>query len=181
MTSINVVWLKRDLRLQDHEPFWLAEKEKLPYRIIYIFDTAMLAHPATALRHLQFVYHSLNALNKQLEPFKRSVELFYGKTDEVFTYLFENHSVQKVFSHKESGVELSWQIDKKVARLCEKHKVNWKECNCNGVLRGIQNRDGWDKHWYVTMHAQQFINSYSKTIYLRCSIILNFLKHLNNN
>ena len=35
--EINIVWLKRDLRLQDHEPLFLAEKSGLPYIIIYIW------------------------------------------------------------------------------------------------------------------------------------------------
>ena len=36
--TINIVWLKRDLRLQDHEPLDKAEQAGIPHFILYLFS-----------------------------------------------------------------------------------------------------------------------------------------------
>jgi len=63
--QINLVWLKRDLRSQDHLPLHLAEESGLPYLIIFVFEPLMMDYPDTSLRHLQFQYQSLLQLNKK--------------------------------------------------------------------------------------------------------------------
>ena len=42
--SINIVWLKRDLRTQDHEPLLLAEQSTLPYLIVYFFEPSLIQY-----------------------------------------------------------------------------------------------------------------------------------------
>ena len=71
--SLNIVWLKRDIRSQDHEPIFKAEQAGIPYRIIYVFEPTIIDYADTSLRHLQFIYHSILALNQTLKPFNRFV------------------------------------------------------------------------------------------------------------
>jgi len=42
--KINIVWLKRDLRLRDHASIASAEQAGLPYIILYIFDSKLIKH-----------------------------------------------------------------------------------------------------------------------------------------
>ena len=56
---INIVWIKRDIRTQDHAAFEAAEQSRIPYLIIYLFEPSLLAYPDSSLRHQQFIYHSL--------------------------------------------------------------------------------------------------------------------------
>ena len=91
--SVNIVWLKRDLRSQDHAPLLKAECAGIPYRIIYLFEPSRIEYPDTSPRHLQFVYHSIVALNKLLSEFNRRVEVFYGEAMEVFNYLNEDYNI----------------------------------------------------------------------------------------
>ena len=55
--SINIVWIKRDIRTIDHEAFHVAESMGLPYIPIYIFDSELIKHPDTSDRHLGFIYN----------------------------------------------------------------------------------------------------------------------------
>ena len=100
--SINIVWLKRDIRAQDHEPFFNAENSNLKYYVIYIFEPSMIAYPDTSLRHLKFVYHSILALNKILAPYNRKVEIFYGEAFEVFSFFNKSFNVNSILSYQES-------------------------------------------------------------------------------
>jgi deoxyribodipyrimidine photo-lyase len=160
---INIVWLKRDLRTQNHAALQAAEEDGAPYRIIYIFDTGLIHHHDTALRHLQFIYHSIRDINHQLMPHNRKVEMFYGPSEDIFTYLVRNNSIKKVFSYQETGVKLSWDRDKKVHTILRENGITWEEFATNGIVRGITNRNGWDKRWFETMTAPLIENFFTKS------------------
>ena len=161
-TKINIVWLKRDLRTQDHEPLHFAEKAKNPYLIIYIFDVDLIHHPDTSIRHLQFVYHSIKAINKTLDSLNKSVSVFYGNSLEVFEFLQTQFNIETIFSHNESGIEKSWIRDKSISKFCEKNKIMWHESQQNGVVRGLKNRANWAKLWNSFMAMPLIQNKYNK-------------------
>ena len=85
--EINIVWLKRDLRSQDHEPLFRAEKSGQSYLIIYIYEPSLINHFDTSNRHLQFIYHSIQVLDMELLKYNRSVDVFYGEALDVFLFL----------------------------------------------------------------------------------------------
>ena len=159
--STNIVWLKRDLRSQDHEPFFKAEMDGIPYRLIYLFEPSMIAYRDTSLRHLQFVYQSLADLNKTLKQFNRQVEIFYAEAIDVFIYLSERFNIVNLYSYRESGTKVTWQRDKKIKSYCRSKQINWSESQRDGVLRGIKNRSDWNKQWHITMHQSVLGNQYS--------------------
>ena len=163
MESANIVWLKRDLRTQDHAPFQAAEKDNLPYTIVYIFEPSILSHPDTSLRHQQFVYQSIEEINVELSKFNRQVEIYYGEALEVFRFLTEKINIQKVFSYQESGIADTWKRDKDVASHFESEGIIWKEYQRDGIIRGITNRNGWDKQWFVNMSEPLIKNEYAKS------------------
>ena len=115
--AINIVWLKRDLRSQDHEPLLKAECAGIPYLIIYLFEPSRIEYPDTSQRHLQFVYHSISSLDKVLIEFNRRVELFYAEAIDVFHYLIKDFNIISVFSYQESGIKGSWERDKKIKQF----------------------------------------------------------------
>ena len=161
LSNQNIVWLKRDLRSQDHAPLLQAEQDKTPYLIMYLFEPSLIAHPDTSPRHLQFIYHSILSLNKTLAPFNRKVELFYGEALDVFEYLVRQFDLKKIFSHQESGTQLTWNRDKKVASFCKQESISWMESQRDGIIRGIKNRDNWNDHWARAMHRKVIFNQYS--------------------
>ncbi len=105
--DINIVWLKRDLRTQDHAPFHAAETSDLPYSPIYLFEPNLIQHPDTSARHLQFVFHSILSMNRILSTSNRAVTVFYGNAVEVFQFLIQKYRIHKVFSHQESGIQVT--------------------------------------------------------------------------
>jgi len=160
-SSINIVWLKRDIRAQDHEPFFNAESSNLKYYVIYVFEPSMIAYPDTGLRHLMFVYHSILALNKVLAPFNRKVEVFYGEAVEVFSFFTKSFNISSVFSYQESGTEFSWGRDKKIKQFCKSNKIDWHEYQRDGIIRGIKTRKNWRKNWNIKMEQPLIQNRFS--------------------
>ncbi|WP_405291920.1 deoxyribodipyrimidine photo-lyase/cryptochrome family protein [Algibacter sp. Ld11] len=158
---INIVWLKRDIRSQDHEPLFRAEQSSIPYIIIYLFEPSIIEYPDTSPRHLQFVYHSILALNKTLAPYNRDVNLFYGEAIDIFKYLHTTFNIKSIFSYQESGTKITWLRDKKITLFCKKHSIKWQESQRDGIIRCIKNRNLWNKNWHKTMHTPILNNSYS--------------------
>ncbi len=158
---VNLVWLKRDLRTHDHAALHAAEADGLPYLIMYLFEPALMAHPDTSLRHLQFAYHSILAMNQSLRPYSRQVEVFHQDADQVFNFLTQHFQIKTVFSYRETGVRLSWDRDKRVKRLLGEHNIDWIEFKRDGIERGISNREGWDARWFKTMRQPLIDNHYS--------------------
>lgn len=159
--AINIVWLKRDLRLRDHEPLFRAEKADIAYLIIYLFEPSLITYPDTGLRHLQFVYHSLLAMNVGLAASHREVTIFYGEALPVFEHIHSQFEIKTIFSFRESGIRRTWQRDKQIALYCKQNNIAWQESQRDGILRGIKNRDTWNKKWHIAMHRPVLSNTYS--------------------
>ncbi len=159
--NINIVWLKRDLRTQDHAALHAAEKAGIPYRIIYIFEPSLTGHPDTSQRHLQFNYHALLEMNNRLKPYQREVDIYYAEALEVFRHLLKTYRVNSVYSYRESGTRSSWNRDKAVRQCLVKNSAAWHEFQRDGIERGIKNRNGWDARWYKVMHEPVIKNEYS--------------------
>ncbi len=159
--SINIVWMKRDIRSQDHEPLFKAEQEGIAYLIVYIYEPSIITYPDTSPRHLQFVYHSIQHLNTVLNPFKRKVTLFYGEAIDVFEFLQQHFLIKNIFSYQESGTNTTYTRDKKTSLFCNQKNIQWQESQRDGILRGIKNRDNWNKKWHQKMHVPVIENQYS--------------------
>jgi len=159
--SINVVWLKRDLRTTDHLPFHMAEQERLPYLIVFFFEPSLTQYPDTSLRHLQFQYHSLRAIDKKLGAYNREVVIFYTEAIEAFVEISERYTIQYIFSYQESGPQITYDRDKVVESFCAEQNIIWNQYQRDGIIRGIKNRAQWDKKWYVTMSSPIILNQFT--------------------
>ena len=157
---INIVWMKRDIRTQDHEPFFLAEEQRLPYVAIYLFEPDLIHHPDTSLRHLQFCYGGIKEINKSHKQDSVSILALYADAVDAFEWMLSKYKVHHVYSYQESGIRLTWNRDKRIAKLLGDHGVKWVECQRDGIERGRQNRDGWDRSWYKRMHSPIIDNLY---------------------
>jgi deoxyribodipyrimidine photo-lyase len=158
--TLNLVWLKRDLRTQDHAPLAKAAASSLPFLAVYIFEPSLMAHPDTSLRHLQFVYATLKQMQRKLGQFGIPLLILESEAIDALNRLTAEYEVNQLFSHRESGVKLSWKRDKAVAQFLKAKGIEWKEFQLNGVLRGISNRKGWDKAWYTYMSKPLIKNKY---------------------
>mgnify|MGYP001157236924 FL=1 len=172
--TVNIVWLKRDIRSQDHAPLLKAERDGIPYHIFYLFEPSNINYPDTSIRHLKFVYHSLLVLNKKLAPFNRRVEIFYAEAQTVFESMQKQLDIRSIFSYQESGTQQSWNRDKLIKSLCKSHHIDWQESQRDGILRGIKNRKNWSKKWHKKMHTPVLENTYtiSNTPFLNHNFLL---------
>jgi len=176
--QINIVWLKRDLRTQDHLPLQMAEMAVLPYIIIFIFEPSIVTHPDTSLRHLQFQYHSINKMNIVLKPYNKKVAIFYTEANEVFEFITSIYHIKNIFSYQETGVNITFERDKKMKNWFNTNHIIWQEFQRDGIVRGIKNRAGWDKQWYAIMHSPIIKNEYKNVVEIQINHSFNIPQKL---
>jgi len=161
LSKINVVWLKRDLRLSDHLPLFWAEEENIPYLIIFLFEPSLYKLPDTSTRHLRFQLDSVTAMQADLMKSNHRVYLFHGEAEDVFEYLISKFEIKNVFSYNETGIQATWDRDKRMASIFRQRCIQWKQAPIHGVRRGSKNRDGWDRNWHDLMQSPIISNRFS--------------------
>ena len=127
--QINLVWIKRDIRSQDHLPFDMAEKSVLPYLSIFVFEPTIIAYPDTSVKHLQFQYHSLLQLNQKLRPNNKSIHIFHTDIIQVLTIIQQQYEIVNLYSYQESGIQLTYDRDK-----FGKLKVSMEACKQRDIF-----------------------------------------------
>ena len=104
--GIAVVWLKRDLRLSDHEPLKLASQTGLPVLLLYLVEEIMLSDEHMSLRHWRFIYESWQSINQSLAQQGVDAQLLVlgGDAIECLSALHQQCSIRFIFSHQEIGL-----------------------------------------------------------------------------
>ncbi|MEM6265756.1 MAG: deoxyribodipyrimidine photo-lyase [Bacteroidota bacterium] len=140
---LNIVWFKRDLRLQDHAPLRQAVEEGLPTLLMYAYEPELIAGPDYEKRHWRFVWESIQDMNDRLGERGLHLHVFQREVLEVLEALRQRYFVKSIFSHQETGIATTYERDKAVARWCRKNGVRWKEYQTSAVERGRKDRKGW--------------------------------------
>ncbi len=149
--AIAVLWLKRDLRLTDHQPLLEAAASGLPVLLLYCFEPMLLNDPHYSARHWRFVRESLQDIQQRVPR----GSLYVIKQDILATleHLHQRFTIAQLFSHQEVGLDNTFARDKAVQRWCDAHAVDWYEAPYAAVVRGLKQRDNWDTHWQKIMRA----------------------------
>ena len=64
--NINIVWFKRDLRINDHAPLFDASMQKLPLLPLYVVEPNYWEMEFSSRRHWYFIHDCLSSLNAEL-------------------------------------------------------------------------------------------------------------------
>ena len=149
--EVSIVWFKRDLRLKDHLPLKKAIESGDQLILLYCFDPELIIDPHYDIRHWRFVWESLTDMNAKLNPLGHLIEVLHAPMRELLVNLSNVYHLKSIYSHEESGLKVTYDLDKWVAQFCKEQNVPWNEFMYNGVLRGAKNRQNWLKHWHGLM------------------------------
>lgn len=153
---MNIVWFKRDLRLFDNEALFRALESEEQTLLLYISEPSLLNDHHYSQRHFDFIKQSLEELQNQLKPFQTQILVIESEVVEVFEKINQIQPISTIYSHQETGIQLTFDRDKAVASLCKKHKIVWNEYITNGVKRGLSNRATWKDDWCEFMDLEPF-------------------------
>ena len=142
---IEVVWFKRDLRIEDHAPLLeacqRAQKNHTAVLALYVIEPKVWMAADASWRQWQFVedcLHELEALlNKIGIPFLKA----FGEVPEVLQVLNGRFKVASLWSHQETGNAITFKRDLAVKAFCKSQAIVWQEFLQHPIQRAGINRD----------------------------------------
>ena len=149
-TKMQLVWLKKDLRDEDHAPLFEAARTGA-FSILYIVEPSLWAGEDISSRHYHFTCKALTALKSRLEARGLSITIAVGEAVDILSALHAKTPITRLLSHEECGNWYSYQRDKAVRAFTSAHGIIWDEFRQFGFERGNTTRNGWAKRWHHQM------------------------------
>lgn len=112
LSSINILWFKRDLRLRDHAPLKAAIETGKPLLLLYCFEPSVIADPNYDLRHWRFVNECLINLNRQLSDVSQPAQVVPPSAliHEWLPFVFDDEPIEP----KQAGQTVLWVFHREV-------------------------------------------------------------------
>ncbi|MGB2244598.1 MAG: FAD-binding domain-containing protein [Flavobacteriaceae bacterium] len=154
--SIGLVWLKRDLRLRDHAPLFTALQRHNKVLLIYILEPSLVQENHFSSRHLTFIKQSLTDLKLQLNAYNTTLLTVNDEIIPAFEKLQKRYRIEQLYSHIETGIELTYRRDRAVRKWCDHNRIEWEEFRQQGVVRGLRDRKKWIQQWTRLMNQPQY-------------------------
>ena len=161
-----VVWFKRDLRLQDHQALTKAIDSGHKILLLYSFEPCWVQDSHYSKLHLNFIKQGLEHLQSLLAFHQTKIIVLGEDILDVFDNLNRWEKVSGIYSHMETGMDITYSRDKAVKKWCNKNETEWHEYPNNSILRGLKNRVDWRSHWESQMRAPQHCPDFTKASFL---------------
>lgn len=152
VSGVQVVWFKKDLRVQDHAPLFEAARRG-PVLPLYIYEPEQLGHEEFGGHHLSYLNDSLEALNTALRRLGTPLVIRTGEAAQVLEDLSRQVQITALWAHQETGNDLSFQRDRRVRAWARALGLPFHERPQNGVIRRLKDRGGWAATWEERMAA----------------------------
>ena len=155
MGPVVVVWLKRDLRVHDHDALVAGAASGLPLVALYVFEPELLLADESDAGRWGFVIETLVELEGTLHGLGGRLTVRRGSMPDVLDELHHQleplGGIVHLHSHQETGNAIVRERDRRVLRWARQHGVPWTEHHQDGVVRRLASRDGWHRRWLERM------------------------------
>jgi deoxyribodipyrimidine photo-lyase len=148
-----VVWFKRDLRLQDHAALSAAALRG-PVLPLVIVEPEYWQQPDVSARQWRFWRNCIIDLDKAIQARGGALVVRQGEVIPVLQAIRQSHGLFTLWAHEETGNAWTFERDKDVRRWCKAHGIGFEERRQFSVTRGPRvNRDKWSAGWDRMMAA----------------------------
>ena len=147
--ALQLVWFKRDLRLEDHRPLIqaLALGDVLP---LYIVEPDLWRQEDASGRQWEFCREALLDLQQAMAAFGQPLVIRRGDAVAVLERARRQLGFSGLWSHEETGNDWTYARDKRVAAWARERSIPWREVPQFGVIRPLRTRGGWARRWAVS-------------------------------
>ena len=143
---MQIVWFKRDLRIEDHAPLAAAAADGrvLP---LFILEPDLWRQPDLSGRHYDFLGECLAGLDNDLSALGQPLVLRVGDAVDILSELCAEHNVTTIRVHQETWNGWTYERDRRVNAWARKAGVRVIEDMQFGVHRRQATRRGWAGRW----------------------------------
>jgi deoxyribodipyrimidine photo-lyase len=124
-TSINIFWLRRDLRLNDNAGLFHALKSGSPVLPVFIFDTNILNELEKDDPRVTFIHHKLSMINEKLRDLGSRLIVKYGEPLSVWSSLIGEFQISEVVTNHDYE-PYAIERDLKIRDFLQTQKISFK-------------------------------------------------------
>jgi len=128
------------MRMSDNTALTEAIAQSKRVAAMFVLEPSLLAANETSLLHADAWWQALAELQHGLN--KRGGELYYphGELVTLLAELYAQTPFDALFSHEETGSNITYQRDLAVSAWCAENSVKWHQYPQSGVIRGLKDR-----------------------------------------
>lgn len=153
---MQIFWLKRNLRLQDSEPFFESMRAfRKSGRVLplYCHEPRLIQQPDVSRQHQLFVHETLEELDAELQSIGGKLLQAVGETVDVLDQIHRFHPLTKIWTHQETTQHSQFERDKAVNAWCAVQDVELIETGQNGIVRGFQQPESFADYFALSRLA----------------------------
>ena len=150
--ALQLVWFKKDLRVNDHEPL-IKAAEHGPVLCVYVVEPEIITSEEFDSSHQVFINECLQELHKRLVKMGNGLIVLHDDLPTAFEKLRQDVLFEKIWCHEETGNWVTYQRDLRVQAWCRKNGIAYEELPQYGVIRRLRTRDGWSQKWHERMRV----------------------------
>lgn len=162
--EIAIVWLRRDLRLNDNAALYHALGSGLPVLPLFIFDRAILDElPSPKDARVQFIHQELERLQKEIEEHKGTLLVRYGMPMEVWADLLQEFNIRAVYTNRDYE-PYAKNRDARIQELLDRQDVSFHRFKDQVIFESeeIRKQDGnpyvvftpYSRRWKAQLDAR---------------------------
>ncbi len=149
--TTQVLWFKRDMRLDDHAAL-VAAASAGPVLPIMIVEPGYWTLDDTSWRQYEHLRGAAEELQRMIADHGGGLRVFTGEAVDTFKALHDDLGGFDLHAHMETGNAWTYARDEAVRAWCRGNGVCFTEHRQFGVWRGREaDRDRWAKRWDAMM------------------------------
>jgi deoxyribodipyrimidine photo-lyase len=144
---LQLVWFKRDLRLEDHAALSAAALRG-PVLPLVIIEPEYWQQPDVSARQWRFWRACIGDLEHAIARHRGQLVVRVGDVVAILNAILESHGPFTLWAHEETGNAWTFDRDRNVRKWCKANRIAFEERRQFGVIRGRKvNRDRWSAQW----------------------------------
>ena len=147
MNPVIVWWVKRDARLADNPVLIEAARIKALVLPMFCFEPSVIWAGDSSMMHIDAQRQAVQHLRAQLRKQNLDILIAHGEALEKFQKLYEHLPFTHVFSHEETGNDITYRRDQSVSKWCQESGVLYAEFPQSSVRRTGVDRDRLQALW----------------------------------
>lgn len=148
---MHLVWFKRDLRVEDNQALYEAYLHNAKVIPLYLFEPKIIKGNDFSYRHFMFNCQAVADLNESLKNLGQELIIRTEDAVAALEKIYQQQKFTKIYSHQETWNFATYQRDLAVKKWCTQKNIQWLEFEQHGVIRALDDRDGWAAKWQQRM------------------------------
>jgi deoxyribodipyrimidine photo-lyase len=154
---MQILWFKRNLRLQDSEPLFNAMKSFRTHGTVlplYCHEPSLISQPDVSRQHQMFIQETLAELSVGVQSIGGQLIEVVGEAPAVFDRIHRVTPITRIWTHRETTQDSNFKRDKAVLEWCRANGVQMMEVEQNGLARGAQVAEAFPQYFSRAVNAQ---------------------------